>query len=363
MKVAFYASSLLSAYWNGAATYYRGLLKALSDLGYEISFYEPDAFERQRHRDIEPPDWCRVVVYPARIESLRSIAREAANADIVVKASGVGYEDDLLLGEVLDNARADAIRVFWDVDAPATLNELRAAPEHPLRNRLPGLDFVLTYGGGDPVVDAYRGLGAARCIPIYNALDPETHHPVEPRSRFAADLAFLGNRLPDREARVEEFFLAPAETLSRRRFLLGGAGWSDKPMPSNVSYVGHVPTADHNAFNCSPLAVLNISRSSMAANGYSPATRVFEAAGAGACVITDAWAGIEHFLEPGEELLVARDGGDVAAIVETLTPERARAIGTRAQARVLGTHTYADRAREVDRIFRGFARQGVAAAE
>ena len=26
MKIAFYGSSLLSSYWNGAATYYRGLL-------------------------------------------------------------------------------------------------------------------------------------------------------------------------------------------------------------------------------------------------------------------------------------------------------------------------------------------------
>jgi spore maturation protein CgeB len=363
MRVAFFASSLLSAYWNGAATYYRGLLRALSRLGYDITFYEPDAFGRQQHRDIEPPDWCRVVVYPATIEGLRRAAREAVQADIVVKASGVGYEDDLLLAEVLDSARADAIRVFWDVDAPATLEELRRAPEHPLRRRLGELDFVLTYGGGDPVVEAYRRLGALRCVPIYNALDPDTHRPVGADPRFSADLAFLGNRLPDREARVEEFFLAPAGMLATRRFLLGGAGWTDKPMPANVTYVGHVRTADHNGFNCTPLAVLNISRSSMAQNGYSPATRVFEAAGAGACLISDAWVGIELFLKPGEELLVARDGEDVAAILQNLTPRRARDIGARARARVLSEHTYAHRALQVDRVFRDFVRRGAAAAE
>jgi hypothetical protein len=65
MKIAFYGSSLLSSYWNGAATYYRGMLRDLAARGYDITFYEPDAFDRQKHRDIEPPEWARVVVYPA----------------------------------------------------------------------------------------------------------------------------------------------------------------------------------------------------------------------------------------------------------------------------------------------------------
>src|SRR5207248_1936694 len=130
------------------------------------------------------------------------------------------------------------------------------------------------------------------CVPIYNALDPKTHFPVPAEARFAADLALLANRLPDREARVQEFFLRPAGQLPGRRFLLGGNGWADKPMPGNVRYLGHVYTADHNAFNASPMAVLNVSRDSMARMGFSPATRVFEAAGAGACLISDDWQGI-----------------------------------------------------------------------
>jgi spore maturation protein CgeB len=363
MKVAFYGSSLLSSYWNGAATYYRGLLKALSALGYEITFYEPDVFERQQHRDIDPPDWCQVVVYRGTVDALKEAAANAANADIIVKASGVGFEDELLLQQVLGHARPDAIRVFWDVDAPATLQELRASPDHPLRRALGALDFVLTYGGGPPVVEAYRELGALRCVPIYNALDPQTHHPVAADPRFTSDLAFLGNRLPDREARVEDFFFMPAATLRERRFLLGGAGWADKQTPPNVAYLGHVATAEHNAFNCTPRAVLNISRSSMAENGYSPATRVFEAVGAGACLITDAWVGIELFLMPGEEVLVARDGQDVAAILDSLSAETASEIGQQARARVLAEHTYTHRAAEADRIFRGYARPNVKAAE
>lgn len=364
MKIAFYGSSLLSSYWNGAATYYRGLLKALSQLGYEITFYEPDVYDRQKNRDIEPPDWCAVVVYEATPHALKQVAARAAGADIVVKASGVGFEDEALLRAVLDHARSDALVVFWDVDAPATLAQLRDEPDQPLHRALQEIDLVLTYGGGDPVVWAYRAMGAQECVPIYNALDPETHHPVAGHTRFACDLAFLGNRLPDREARVEAFFLEPANHLPGQRFLLGGSGWGDKPLPANVDWVGHVGTRDHNAFNVTPKAVLNISRDSMAVNGFSPATRVFEAAGAGACLITDAWLGVELFLKPDEEILVARDGGDVAEIMRSLKPGRAKAIGQAALRRVLADHTYAQRAAVADAVFkRHFEHGTVEAAE
>lgn len=362
MRIAFYGSSLLSAYWNGAATYYRGILHALARLGYEVTFFEPDVHDRQAHRDMDPPDWCEVVVWEGTHAGLRAAAARAAEADIVVKASGVGYEDDLLLTEVMRAARPGAVRVFWDVDAPATLAELRAAPGHTLRRMLPELDLVLTYGGGDPVVRDYRALGARATAPIYNALDPGTHHPAPRDDRFAADLAFLGNRLPDREARVAEFFLGPAEARPDLAFLIGGAGWEDRPMPANVRRLGHVPTALHNAFNATPRMVLNIARDSMAANGFSPATRVFEAAGAGACLITDAWEGIDHFLAPGREVLVAEDGAEVAALLDRVTAREAAAIGQAALARVLSQHTYDRRAEEAHRLLQR-ARARTEAAE
>lgn len=352
MRLAFYGSSLLSSYWNGAATYYRGILRALAAHGWDITFYEPDAYDRQNHRDIAPPDWCRSVVYEASEAGLSQVLPRAAEADVVVKASGVGYADDALLAGTMAAAAPGALRIWWDVDAPATLAEVAADAAHPLRNALPRLDSVLTYGGGDAVVAAYRGLGARDCVPVYNALDPHTHFPVPRQPRFAGELGFLGNRLPDREARVEAFFLKAAALLPDRRFLLGGNGWHDKPMPGNVTAIGHVGTEDHNAFNTGPRAVLNINRDSMAATGFSPPTRVFEAAGAGACLLTDDWAGIDMFLSPGDEVLVVRDGRDVAEALAQLTDEAAAAIGRAALARVLAEHTYDRRAVALDRLLR-----------
>lgn len=355
MRIAFYGSSLVSAYWNGAATYYRGLLRHLAALGHEITFLEPDAFGRQENRDIEPPDWARVVVWDATPEGLEVALGHAAFADLVVKASGVGVFDEALLAGVLERSRPGAFRVFWDVDAPATLAAMRETPDHPLRRALPALDAVFTYGGGEPVVRAYRGFGARVCEPIYNGLDTTTHFPVPPDPRFQADLAFLGNRLPDREARIHAFFLEAARRLPGHRFLLGGSGWDDVDLPANVARLGHVPTRDHNAFNATPLAVLNIARDSMAQVGFSPATRVFEAAGAGACLITDHWEGIEMFLEPGTEVLVARDGAEVAAHLAALDRKRAAAIGRRALGRVRRAHSYERRAAEVDLHLRRLA--------
>lgn len=355
LRIAFFGSSLVSAYWNGAATYYRGIVRALAERGHRVTFYEPDAYDRQAHRDIPDPPWARVVIYSAAGEEhpLRMLD-EARGADIVVKASGVGVFDELLERAVLDLQGPRTRVVFWDVDAPATLDRVHQNPADPFASLIPQYDFVFTYGGGDPVANAYRALGARHCIPIYNALDPATHYPVAPDARFEGVLGFLGNRLPDREQRVEEFFLRAAARAGGR-FVLGGGGWGDKPMPANVAWVGHVYTRDYNAFNASTRAVLNISRDSMARYGWSPATRVFEAAGAAACIITDAWEGIEYFLEPGEEVLVAHNGDDVAGLVASLGPERARKIGAAGRRRILAHHTYAHRAAQVEGLLEGGA--------
>jgi spore maturation protein CgeB len=351
MNIHFFGSSLVSSYWNGAATYYRGLLKALARLGHEITFYEPDAFDRQRNRDIADPDWAQIVVYPATSEGWQqALAKARLRADLLVKASGVGVFDSELDTAVPDAARGRAIAVYWDVDAPATLDAMESDEAHPLRHLIGRYDLVLTYGGHAPVVDRYRRWGARDCVPIYNAVDPDTHYPVAASDGLRCDLSFLGNRLPDREARVEEFFLKPAAIKASCSFLLGGSGWDTKPVPGNVRIRGHVGTGEHNAFYCSALATLNINRDSMARYGFSPPTRIFEAAGAGACVISDRWEGIELFLEPGREVLIADKGTDVADLLTALKPKRARSIGRAAQSRILAEHTYAHRARQLAKL-------------
>jgi len=351
MKLYVFGSSLTSAYWNGAATYYRGVYKNLETLGYDITFAEPDIYHRQQHRDSTSIEYAEVRVYQTP-RDLDKVLAEAQAADLIIKHSGVGADDELLEARVLDCRRGDARVAFWDVDAPATLARVEANPRDPFRQLIPLYDLVFTYGGGEPVVEHYRKLGARNCFPIYNALDPDTHFPVPPDERYGCDLAFVGNRMPDREARVEEFFLAAAEQAPECRFLLGGEGWATKSLPSNLRWIGHVGTSSHNVINASARMILNINRESMAQVGFSPPTRIFEAAGAAACVITDAWQGVSTFFEPEREILIASGAKDIVGYLRELGCEEATAMGARMRSRGLRDHTYRLRAKQVDTILR-----------
>jgi spore maturation protein CgeB len=351
MKIFVFGSSLTSCYWNGAATYYRGIYKNLSRLGHEVTFAEPDIYNRQQNRDCSEIDYATVRIYETP-RDLDAVLSEACDSDLIIKHSGVGADDDLLEAEVL-RCGSEATRVaFWDVDAPATLARVEQNARDPFRDLIPRYDFIFTYGGGDPVVEQYTQLGAQNCIPIYNALDPDTHHPVAPDPKFECDLAFVGNRLPDREARVEQFFLTAAEKAPEFQFLLGGEGWGSRSLPKNVRWIGHVGTDLHNVINCSACMVLNINRESMARTGFSPPTRVFEAAGAAACLITDAWTGVEQFFDPGREILVAHGAQDILSYLREIAPADARQIGLRMRARALRGHVYGARAKLVDQILR-----------
>jgi len=246
------------------------------------------------------------------------------------------------------------------VDAPATLARIETDGQDPFRSLVPQYDCVFTYGGGRPIIERYLRFGAKTCYPIYNALDPDTHHPVSANPHLQCDLAFVGHRLPDREQRVEEFFLRAAELAPKMSFILGGEGWEGKSMPPNVRWIGHVASTAHNEVNCSARMVLNINRDSMAKVGFSPPTRVFEAAGAAACLITDAWSGIEEFFAPGCEILPAESAEDVVDWLRQLSAREAANVGHAMRRRALWEHTYELRAAEVNHILRNLMKMNTA---
>jgi len=254
----------------------------------------------------------------------------------------------------------ETLVAFLDVNPCATLDRINNDPEDYFRSLIPEYDFILTRGGGARVVDAYTGLGASECVPIYSALDPNLHFPVPAEKRFEGDLGLLNDYTPEREARIKEFFFKPAATLPGQKFLLGGAGWQTEQMPGNVACVGEIAADQRNAFNSAVRAVLNVNCGCASRYGFSPPPTVFEAAGAGACLITDKWEGIELFLEPDRELLVAANGEEVAEHLRQLTPERARQLGEAARRRVLAAHTYAHRAHQLERVLEGKAGRVIA---
>lgn len=356
MKIFAFGSSIVSSYWNGAATYYRGCYKYLARLGYDITFAEPDAYDRQQHRDSDDFSYVHSLVYQPRERDggrdLDRLLQQAATYDIVVKHSGIGCDDAELEARVPRECANTAMTFIWDVDAPATIHRMQANADDALALSTRLYDAILTYGGGPLARDGFRQFGAQAYYSMYNGLDPETHFPVAPDPTLACDIVFLGNRLPDREARVEELFLRAATLAPHAQFILGGEGWGDKQLPPNVRWLGHVPTADHNRVNGSASMVLNINRASMAEFGFSPPTRVFEVAGAGTCLLCDDWPGIGDCFEPEQEILVVKNAEDVVAALTRYDTSARQRIGAAFHARGLADHTYAQRAAQADYAFR-----------
>lgn len=346
MNIFVLGSSIVSSYWNGAATYYRGIYKYLARRGHRVTFAEPDAYGRQQHRDDGDFSYVESMIYRPGVDIDRMLDM-AGRSDIVIKHGGIGADDGLLESRIAELAsRVPAF--FWDVDSPATLSRLHANPGDPFRCCIPQYTGILSYGGGPASRSGYLAFGARFYCAIYNGLDPETHYPVTPDATLQCDLAFLGNRLPDREQRVDELFLEAARMAPEKSFLLGGEGWDSKPLPSNVRWIGHVPTADHNRINSSARLVMNINRASMAQSGFSPPTRVFEVAGAGACMLCDRWPGIEECFDPGQEILVIDTAEDVVELLHWLTPCDRLRIGNAFRARALRDHTYAQRVAQAE---------------
>ncbi|MGI8770986.1 MAG: CgeB family protein [Acidobacteriaceae bacterium] len=350
MNIFVFGSSIVSSYWNGAATYYRGIYKALHALGHHITFAEPDAYGRQQKRDAGDYSYVESLVY-APCRDLDAMLRRASQADLVIKHSGIGVDDEELELRVLE-CQPQASVAFWDVDAPATIARMNENPQDAFPRAIPRYDAVLTYGGGPEIERHYRSYGARVFASIYNGLDSDTHHPVAADPSLTSDLAFIGNRLPDRERRVEDLFLLAAKLAPEKQFLLGGEGWGDKALPPNVRWVGHVPTTDHNRVNCSAAMVLNINRASMATFGFSPPTRVFEVAGSGSCLLCDDWPGVEECFKPGKEILVIRSAQDVVDCLRNHDQTSARILGQALRARALRDHTYMQRARVLDDLLR-----------
>jgi spore maturation protein CgeB len=316
LDVVFFGSDAV----DDDAAYHHGILGALAERGHRVAVHRAD---------------------PAVM--LAAVPR-AADADVILKASGEGVLDAMLDGAVLGQRRPGQRIMYWDAHAHATLRRLDGDPSR-YRAKIPRFDLVFTSSGGDTVVRGYEAIGARRCVPLHVALDPDAQPPATPTPAFAAALSLLASPGPGGDvAHVDAFFFAAARALPERRFVLGGSGWDAASLPFGVRWAGEVGPAARAAFHASAGVVLHLGR-----EGDGPEARLLEAACAGACVISDAWEGLDRFLTPGREVLVARDGQDVARLLRALGPGEARAIGQAARRRVLAEHTYARRAAVLER--------------
>jgi spore maturation protein CgeB len=345
MRLVIFGLTVSSSWGNGHATLWRGLCKALSRSGHEIEFFERDVSYYANHRDLKAPETYKLTFYSDWNSVLSRAQFAVTRADAAVVTSycpDAQAASDLVLG-------SGAAKVFYDLDTAVTLETLRSEGkvDYIPRQGLGQFDLVLSYVGGRALDQLRNLLGARRVAPLYGSVDPDLHKPVPKSSHYDSDLSYLGTYAADRQHTLQELFLKPAQALPEKKFLLGGAQYPDDfPWNENVWFVQHVPPREHPAFYCSSRATLNVTRAAMANVGYCPSGRLFEAAACEAPIVSDTWPGLDDFFEPGRELLIAENSGDVVDALSK-NPEELRSVGRSARKRVLSAHTAQHRSDEL----------------
>lgn len=353
MNIVVFGLAVSSSWGNGHATLWRGLSAALAKLGHKVVFFEKDTPYYASTRDLDFLPGGELIIY-SNWEDIQPAARkQLKNADVGVVTS---YCPDALTASDLILDSNVAVSCFYDLDSPITLDRLkRHQPVPYLGPRgLRDFDLTLSYAGGPALDKLQSELGARAVAPLYGSVDPSVHSPVPPSHNYQADLSYLGTWAQDRQARLEALLVEPAKLLPEKTFLIGGSMYDDSfPWRPNILLKSHVPASDHPSFYCSSTLSLNVTRQAMADNGYCPSGRLFEAAACGAAILSDTWEGLDLFLSPGKEILIANNTEDAMAALQMSAAGLAK-IGKAARERVLEQHTADVRAREFESIVETF---------
>jgi spore maturation protein CgeB len=347
MNIAIFGLAVSSTWGNGHAALWRGLIGALTAQGHAVIFFERDVPYYAANRDLhELTAPSRLVLYADWAEVRPDAARALAEADVGIVTSYC--PDAIAAGALLLDSRA-ALRCFYDLDTPVTLDRLRRGErvDYLPEAGLADFDLTLSYTGG-PALDALRRvLGARRVVPLYGSVDPAQYRPVSPIPRYRAALSYIGTYAADRQAALERLLVAPARAREAARFVIAGAQYPQEfPWSENIWFVRHLPPVEHPAFYSSSRLTLNVTRAAMARMGWCPSGRLFEAAACGTAILSDAWDGLAAFFVPGEEILVASDTEDALAALDLSDVEIAR-IARRGRERALAEHSAARRAAQM----------------
>ena len=352
MRFVVFGLTISSSWGNGHATPWRGLCRALAARGHEVTFFERDVPYYAAHRDAPSPAGCDLRLYPHWSAIVADALNALQRADVAMVTS---YCPDAQAATELALASPAGLKVFYDMDAPITLDRLARGEtvDYLPSDGLGAFDLVLSFTGGGALEALRTRLGARAVAPLYGSVDPLVHRPVNPGTSQRFDLTYLGTYAPERQQALDELFIEPARRRPAKRFAIAGSLYpaTGFPWQANIHYLSHQAPPEHPAFYSASDLTLNVTRGPMAAMGFCPSGRLFEAAACGTPVLSDCWDGLEQFFEPDREILVARTADDVTAALD-LDPEVRRRIGRRARERALAEHSASVRAGELVSIVR-----------
>jgi spore maturation protein CgeB len=345
MKITIFGLTLSSSWGNGHATPYRAIIRALDRKGHKVVFYEKDVEYYARRRDFCQWPHCDLVLYGQWDDVRKEALYSAATSDAVIVASYCP-EGARISDEVLDLWRP--VRVFYDLDTPITLNNLREKNlDYLCRDQIGEFDVYLSFTGGGILDELEKTWSARKARPLHGCVDPDMYARTPPMPQFACDLSYMGTHAADRQQKLEDLFLEPARRMTDQQFVLAGSLYPHEwRWPENMRRFEHVAPAEHPGFYSSSRATLNITRGEMARAGYCPSGRFFEAASCGAAIFSDTWDGLDSFFNIGEEIVPVSTADDVVAALQLGESELTR-IAQRARERTLDEHTGEHRAEEL----------------
>ncbi len=349
MKIVIFGLSITSAWGNGHATTFRALCEALHARGHRITFFEKDVEWYASNRDLPQPAYCDVVLYRQWHELLPRAKRELQDCDAAVVGSY--FPDGIAAIDLLHQTDVH-FKAFYDIDTPITVAQLRERGRTGYLNaqQIPGFDVYFSFTGGPMLRELEERFGARTAVPLYCSFDPKDYRSFAVNKRFACDLSYMGTYAPDRQPKIEEFLLRPAQQLPEQKFIVAGPQYPKEiQWPKNVRRIVHLNPRWHARFYSSSRLTLNVTRRDMVTAGYSPSVRLFEAAACGATIVSDNWPGLDHFFRPGSEILLPVDASDVVQYLAAADPAELRRIGRAAQQRVLEEHTSARRAQQFEK--------------
>ena len=345
LRIVILGLSITSSWGNGHATTYRGLVRELGARGHGVLFLERDMPWYAANRDLPDPPYGRTVLYHSLAELQDRHAGAVREADLVIVGSYV--PEGVAVGEWVTRTARGAT-AFYDIDTPVTLAKLaRGDTEYLAPHLIPRYHLYLSFTGGPTLERLEQEYGSPLARPLYCAVDPALYYPEAGPVQW--DLGYMGTYSDDRQPPLDRLLLEPARRWAAGRFVVAGPQYPDHiAWPANVARVEHLPPAAHNGFYNAQRFTLNITRADMARAGWSPSVRLFEAAACATPIISDFWPGLDTFFAVGEEILVARTPGDTLHYLRDLAETDRQAIGRRARRRVLGAHTAAHRAAELE---------------
>jgi spore maturation protein CgeB len=348
LNIVIFGLSITSSWGNGHAVTYRALIKALAQRGHRVTFLEHDVPWYRASRDVTHAEYCRIELYNELRDIPQRFGSLIRDADLVILGSFV--PQGAIIGDWL-TSNASGITAFYDIDTPRTLTALENGRiDYLTPSLIPRFNLYLSFTGG-PTLDLIEELYGSPCArPLYCTADIGTYGPLDGPKDWT--LGYLGTYSEDRQQTLSELLVAPAEAMPSAQFVVAGAQYpTSLKWPGNVVRIEHCAPHEHAAFYSRQRYTLNLTRADMITAGYSPSVRLFEAAACGVPVISDYWEGIESFLTPRKEILIAETTADVIRLLNELPEERRLNIAAAARKRYLTSHTPAHRAKQIEEYY------------